>query len=280
MQIESDHPLQFMDRNREAFASDTCIPDIRLSLQINPLDISPPGPMIFDSGMVWRLYSRGEERIFRFFCDHGDPTPYKELRTGTDYSEGTIVLHRPWPGREIPDPLEYPLDELLMIHRLGQGLGVELHACGIIDASGRGWVFTGHSGAGKSTLARLWQGQDMTILSDDRIILRDIGGELRIFGTPWHGEAGFAVAADAPLAGVFVIEHGPRNEIETLSSSTAISELMARAFVPFHDAEALGTAVGLFSTLTQKQLCHRFRFTPENSAINTLLDWMKGGSNA
>ena len=73
-------------------------------------------------------------------------------------------------------PLEYPLDELLLQGLLARGRGAEIHACGIADGSGRGLLFVGQSGAGKTTMARLWEGErGITVLSDDRIILRRVG---------------------------------------------------------------------------------------------------------
>ena len=70
-------------------------------------------------------------------------------------------------------PLEYPLDELLIMHRLTQERAIELHGCGIVRADGTGNLFVGHSGAGKSTTTRLWtEREDVEILSDDRIIVR------------------------------------------------------------------------------------------------------------
>ena len=53
-------------------------------------------------------------------------------------------------------PLHYPLDELLMVHLLARGRGVEIHGSGIVDADGYGTLFAGQSGAGKTTMSRLW----------------------------------------------------------------------------------------------------------------------------
>src|SRR5213078_1486031 len=100
------------------------------------------------------------------------------------FTHGEIVLsHELEPGA---DPLAYPLDELLAVSILGQGGGVELHGCGlVVDA--KGFLFVGQSGAGKTTTARLWLSETSpTILSDDRIIVRDTENGLRMYGTPWH----------------------------------------------------------------------------------------------
>ena len=83
-------------------------------------------------------------------------------------------------------PLEYPLDELLIINLLAQGRGVEVHAAGVIDPEGCGHLFLGQSGGGKTTISRLWQGVERAeILSDeDRIILRKEAGRIWMYGTP------------------------------------------------------------------------------------------------
>ena len=265
---------------RRDFENADQTPEIGLRVVSRALQAESSGRLVFDSGMVWKLFDEDGERVFRFFSRLGGDVPYKELRIGPDYGEGEIVLHEPYDGDGLPDPLEYPLDELLVVHRLGQGLGVELHCCGIVDEAGRGWIFTGHSGAGKSTLAGLWADRDVTVLSDDRIILRNIDGAVKMFGTPWHGEAGFAVAAGAPLAGIFVIEHGKGNDIEALEPISAVSELMARAFVPFHEPVALETAIDVLGLAAQTLPCCRFRFTPDEFAIDHLKNWMRTVTDA
>ena len=265
---------------RQAFEAPIVNPDIKLRVCSRKLRAEPSGTLVFDSEMVWRLYDDGDERVFRFTSPKSSGHPYKELRVGRDYREGEIALNEPWQGRELPDPLEYPLDELLVVHRLGQGLGCELHSCGIVDADGLGWLFVGHSGAGKSTLARLWAGREVSVLSDDRIVLREIDGVIRMFGTPWHGEAGFAVATSAPLAGIVVIEHGNSNRINDLNGISAVSELMARSFVPYHEAEALETAIDVLGVAAERVPCCRFRFRPDATAVDVLSTWMKAVADA
>ena len=253
---------------------------IQLRVNRRGLRAESPGKLVFDSEMVWRLYNEGEERVFKFWLPRNGATPYKELRIGRDYREGEIVVNESWQGSRLQDPLEYPLDELLLVHRLGQGLGCELHACGIVDDSGLGWLFVGHSGAGKSTLAKLWAGRKASVLSDDRIILREIDGDIRIFGTPWNGEPDFASAESAPLAGVLVIGHGADNHIDDLDSISTVSELMARSIVPFHDVRALETTIDLLGSAAEKLPCCRFLFKPDESAIDHLSSWMRSVAHA
>ena len=89
------------------------------------------------------------------------------------------------------DPLGYPLDELLIIHRLTQERAIELHRCGIVRGGWDGEFVCRAFGGGESTTTRLWTArEEMEVLSDDRIIVRrDEGG----LGTPWGNSRGCEV---------------------------------------------------------------------------------------
>ncbi len=184
-------------------------------------DLAAPvqGDKIFDSGLLWQLYRQDAAYVFRFASPVFGAIPYKQASFDSDFTSGRVVLHREYFRRgDAVDPLEYPLDELLTMHLLAEGRGVEVHGCGVADSDGRGYLFLGQSGAGKSTLARLWaRGTGPDILSDDRIILRMLDGRLWMYGTPWHGEAGLASARRTPVEKVFFLARGARNEIAPLS---------------------------------------------------------------
>jgi hypothetical protein len=223
-------------------------------------------------------------------------------------------------------PLEYPLDELLIMHRLTQEKAIELHGSGIVRADGMGNLFVGHSGAGKSTTTRLWtEREDVEVLSDDRIIVRrdeelrveaekrmplgvasaadgvgilrlrdrsasPIGhsaqddraekqiprssrndkGKMRMYGTPWHGEAMYASPNSAPLARIFVLEHGHGNVITPLTPSQAVAELFARSFVPFHRHEYVDSALVFLEELANAVPVYRYAFEPDQRAVEKI----------
>ncbi len=133
--------------------------------------------VLFESGGVWRLL-RDADR-YRIECRSAPlgEQPYKTAFFDDTFTRGEIVLA----PRILPlhlNPLEYPLDEVLIANLLARGRGVELHSCAIIDHSGRGRVFAGMSGAGKTTTARLWQPSASGIISDDRVIVREQDGAM------------------------------------------------------------------------------------------------------
>jgi hypothetical protein len=233
-----------------------------------------PGPTLFDSGSIWRLYENRGDLQFDFTAPCFGKRPYKRLLVDRDFSRATLRMNEECfaDGPGLADPLEYPLDELLITHRLTLEKGIELHGCGIIGPNGASNLFIGHSGAGKSTTSRLWAARDgVEILSDDRIILREHASQIFMYGTPWHGEAAFALPQSAPLERIFVLEHGRGNVLTRLTRSQVVGELFARSFVPFHRHEYVDSALSFLERVADTVPCYRYSFEPDERAVEKIL---------
>lgn len=246
--------------------------DVRISVNWTHEMVEPQSGSLFDPGGLWSVFEERGGRRFFFHTDSFGPIPYKSAWFDSEFRRGEVTIFRPYfDANQAVYPLEYPLDELLMIHRLARGEGVEIHAVGVVDDAGRGHLFVGHSGAGKSTLARLWQRESRAlILSDDRIILRERGGRIWMHGTPWHGDAGIASPESAPLCGAYLIEHGTRPELRPLPKARAAAEFLARSFVPHYSAEAMDFTLGFLSRVARETPCFTFRFFPDQTAVEAI----------
>jgi hypothetical protein len=243
------------------------------------------GHQLFDSGSVWQLSESETEFRFDFSTPVLGNRPYKRFLVDRHFCRAILQMsEESFAGfSNTVDPLEYPLDELLIMHRLTQESAIELHSCGIVMPDGTGNLFVGHSGAGKSTTTRLWTTQeDVEVLSDDRIIVRrdqiqrgttKISGGMRMYGTPWHGEAAYASPGNALLARIFILEHGRGNVLRLLSPSQAVAELFARSFVPFHQHEYVDSALEFLQELVGSVPCYHFAFEPDERAVDTILDF-------
>jgi hypothetical protein len=250
--------------------------DIGVQVEWVPRLCPTLGSQLFDSGSVWSL--RETEGSFQF--DFSSPilgdSPYKRLVIDDQFSRAALLLSEEcFRNRAAPAPLEYPLDEVLIMHRLTREKAIELHGCGIVArTNGSAYLFVGHSGAGKSTTARLWTNhEDVEILSDDRIILREHTGEIFMYGTPWHGEAAYASPNSAPLSGIFILEHGLGNVITRLSRSQTVSELFARSFVPFHRHEYVESALDALQRIADCVPCYSYSFEPDHRAVEKILNF-------
>ncbi|MGH9743196.1 MAG: hypothetical protein ACRD51_12705 [Candidatus Acidiferrum sp.] len=250
--------------------SDSC----EVNLQIgwaDSLEI-PRSNLLFHSGGLWSLFAEPAGYRFSFLASLIGMTPYKEAWFDSDFRSGRVLLSQEYFDAKRPVyPLEYPLDELLMIHRLSRGEGVEVHAVGISDETGRGHLFLGHSGAGKSTTARLWMDRPgVRILSDDRIILRAREGRIWMYGTPWHGDAGVASPDSAPLSAIYLLEKGKFNEQLALPKGRAAAELFARSFVTHHSEEGIRSTLDFLDRVASQVPCSVFRFVPDETAVEAI----------
>ena len=315
-------------RSLEPFRSETRFSDI--TIQVEWTASLPPasGQKLFDSGSLWRLYVDGAGFRFDFSTQPLGEQPYKRLLVDGQFRQARLqISESSFAGTPyVVAPLEYPLDELLITHRLTQEQAIELHGSGIVRPDGTGDLFVGHSGAGKSTTTRMWtERENVHVLSDDRIIvrrdeptveaprhangatnkqqvlrLRDRSASptghsaqddtlktkthhsapgdkkrcgMRMYGTPWHGEAMFASPGSAPLSRIFVLEHGHGNVLTGLSPGQAVGELYARSIVPFHRHEYIDSALQFLQELVEAVPVYRYSFEPDQRAVDVILNF-------
>jgi hypothetical protein len=276
--------------------------DVNLKARYGELRALPSGDELFDSGSLWKLYrtlcsgvagptvgpglapasdgpNLAPDYLFRFTSPFYGPLPYKQACFNPDFTAGEIVLRADYfdLGQGV-DALEYPLSELLIVNLLAQGRGVEVHACGVQDSDGRGYLFLGQSGAGKTTIAKLWCRADPrvgqagashgpAVLSDDRIILRSLEGRTWMYGTPWHGEAELASPARVPLSRIFFLQQRPKNVLGPLVGAAAVARLMACSFVPFYSPSGLSFALAFCQQVTETVPCCDLGFVPDSRVV-------------
>jgi hypothetical protein len=313
----------------EPFRIQTGVSDVNIHVERIARLAPSSGHRLFDSGTTWELSQEDSNLQFDFTAAIFGDRPIKRLLIDSCFRQATLQMNEEClAGFPFTiEPLGYPLDELLIMHRLTQEKAIELHSCGIVRADGTGNLFVGHSGAGKSTTTRLWtEREDVEVLSDDRIIVRReessaiveppvAGGSagehevlrlrdrsaspaghfaqddivekqnphrvcsqvrndraaMRMYGTPWHGEAMYASPGSALLARIFILEHGRGNVITRLSPSQAVAELFARSFVPFHRHEYVDSALEFLQEVVDTVPCYRYSFEPDERAVERII---------
>jgi hypothetical protein len=165
------------------------------------------------------------------------------------------------------DPLEYPLDGLVLYYLTAINADIMIHASGICY-DGQGYIFSGTSGKGKTTLSNIWDNVGAQVIHDDRIIIRNIGGMYRMFNTPViKGD----VPKSAPINKIFIIEHGVENCVLKLRESSSITSVIANCIQHNYDPEMIARFLGSVSLMCSKIPVARLSFRPDRSVIEYIL---------
>lgn len=235
------------------------------------------GALLFESKLHWRAVHAGRRTIFQF---HHPPTAlhcqaYCQAIASKNFTRIEVRFSEAaWRGfsSSIPEhwELPYPLDQLVLVPVLALRGAVLLHACGAV-ISNRGLVFAGHSGDGKTTLARLLSEEGVPLLSDERIAVRRTDGEFVAFGTPWPGEGNVVSNAAHPLAAMFLLRKAPHHALG-FPSSSLVSELLARAIVPYYLPRVAARILSLFSELAFEVPFRELRFARSPGLSSLLRD--------
>ena len=240
--------------------------DIRLRYRERRPARPAKGEPLFDSGGVWRVERSGPRLVYSFSTRKRRPPLYKLVSIDEALRRGTLDFEDAPGGPHYA--LDYPLDELLFQHRLARDGAIEVHACGVVWR-GRALVFCGQSGAGKSTTARLWRrhAKQARLLSDDRLVLRPGRRSVRVYGTPWHGDGGFASPRNAPLGALFFLRHATRTRLVPLSRGEAAASLFARSFPPPWDAFGVARALDACADAAALAPAYDLAFRPDRTAV-------------
>jgi hypothetical protein len=242
--------------------------DIDVEVVRGPIPPPPPSEPLFVSGGLWTVYRQGRGLLYLIREPVHGRAPLSALVIDEARRQGRLFL-----PAGAPFALHYPLDELLFQHHLARHGGMEVHACGVAW-EGRALLFCGQSGAGKTTTARLWRRHrpPADVLSDDRMIVRERGGRLWAFGTPWHGSGRFASPRGLPLGAIYFLARGRRAAVVPMTPPVAASELFARSFPPPWEAAGIAHVLSLCARVAGEVPCARLRFRPDHSAVAAVLE--------
>lgn len=110
-------------------------------------------------------------------------------------------------------------DDILLFH--GSALAMD----------GKGYLFTAPSGTGKSTHAALWRqafGERVTMINDDKPLLRIRPDEITVYGTPWAGKANLQTNTSAPVAGIVLLHQAAVNTIRRMTERESYPRLLSQ----------------------------------------------------
>lgn len=106
-----------------------------------------------------------------------------------------------------------------------------------LELDGEAYVFSAPSGTGKSTHTALWRkhfGNRVTMINDDKPIIRKTDNGFFIYGTPWMGKSGIGNNIKAPVKAVFILQRGKENSAVRVKVGDVFKQIFSATVVP-HD---------------------------------------------
>lgn len=117
-----------------------------------------------------------------------------------------------------------------------------------LELDGEGYAFSAVSGTGKSTHTALWQkhfGDRVTMINDDKPIIRRCGGRFYVYGTPWMGKANIGTNTKAPLKAVYILERAKENRAARVLPSQVLRQLFEATVIDV-ERSRMERLLGLF----------------------------------
>jgi len=227
------------------------------------------GEAVFDEGWLWSLHRHPHGLVWRQMSASAAADLQRVAVLEPDLTGGVVyVVPSEREDGLLEYPIHHPLDKFLFNTLLAQGRGLTLHACGVIDR-GQGLLFVGESGAGKSTMAELWHGwPEVTLLSDERTIVRPWSQGWRIYGTPWYGTAGHFSSASAPLGAILFLQQGGSNRLAEVQPAEAVHRLLGCGYLPLWDRAGIEFALQCLDQVAQAVPCYELTFKAEGSVVD------------
>ncbi|MBN2665346.1 MAG: hypothetical protein JXR67_02460 [Bacteroidales bacterium] len=232
-------------------------------LFVAPYVVEVKGYKVTKSDNFWSVYKQnGDLLIITNFPD--SPGKKATLKLSLALREWDLYIENAgWST----DPMEYPLDGLILYYLTAINADIMIHASGI-SYNGRGYLFSGVSGKGKTTMSLLWDNIGAQVIHDDRLIIRNTGGIYRMHNTPVYRND---VPRSAPIDRIFLISHGDNNEMIQIREASAVSMVVANCIQHNYSQDMIARFLGSVSMMCSKVPVSTLSFRPDRSVIEYIL---------
>jgi hypothetical protein len=257
-----------------------CISDVHIIVHSDPFDLPDAAERVFHAPFVeeingilvknsdnfWSIYKHRTDLYIKTVFPHSPPEKEGILRFSLTTRKWDLFIKG---AGNATDPLEYPLDGLILYYLTVIHGDIMIHASGV-NHSGHGYLFSGVSGKGKSTMAKLWDNAGGKVIHDDRLIIRNISGKYKMFNTPVYTD-------DAPsssiLSRIYLIEHGTENKLSPVKGAAAVSLVMANCIQHSWNPEIIAGTMGSISLMCSNIPVVKLSFRPDRSVVDLILDY-------
>lgn len=217
-------------------------PTLHLELEDTPSALPPQLKDLIYRNEIWELWLDEETNLV---FTQPKQKPQRWIVIEPTFQNGKIVGNFDARNKKLEYPLQY-IDIVIYSNWLSNLGDLILHASGFAF-EGQGYCFIGDSGTGKSTLVRdLAIVPNLTVMGEDQIVLRKVGNQHMVYGTPWHETAEMCSPVGVPLRKVFFLDRHAPETVSNLFGFDAVVRILQTAFYPVYRPQVLD---GILSNL-------------------------------
>jgi hypothetical protein len=224
------------------------------------------GMQLKRSDNFWNVYKCNNYIYLEAFFPHPPEERKALLRLSKESREWLLYT-----GEAVKeaDPMEYPLDGLILYYLSALSGDIMIHASGSV-LEGKGYLFSGRSGRGKTTMARLCGDAGAFVIHDDRLIIRKKDGRYKMFNTPVYRNDD---PREAVLNLICLLDHGQGNKAYPVGGAEAVSLVLSNCIQHGWDRELVAKLLASVSDLCSKIPVVRLEFVPDKSVAGYLIDY-------
>jgi len=214
-----------------------------------------------DTQRFYSVLKYGDSLGFILYNQQGSNDIQQMTVLDTTLSHWTIYSEPMEDGRLYP--MKYPMGPILLYYLVVKNDAVMIHASGIFDGV-KGRIFTGFSGTGKSTMAKQWLSCGSIVINDDRLIIRRVGDQYRMYNTPMYYAD---QPKSAPVDAVHLIRHFPENITQRIVGAKAVSKVMAFCIQNNFDKKFIQNYIGFLTGLCLSAGIYETGFVPDTDIV-------------
>lgn len=146
-----------------------------------------------------------------------------------------------------------------------------------IAVDGQAYLFLAKSGVGKTTHIGFWMetfGDRAQVVNGDKPVLRLIGDQWYVCGTPWQGKEEWGTNTMVPLKAFCFLERGQNNEISLLPEQRVTERIFHQLLLPRDEIQMTEFFV-LLEDLLKKIPCYLLSCNLQREAAVTAYEAMR-----
>lgn len=151
--------------------------------------------------------------------------------------------------------------------------------CSSISVDGEAVMFTAKSGTGKSTHRNLWlkeYGDRVTVINDDKPVIRNIDGQFYVYGTPWQGKENMGANIRVPARSLCFLSRSETNYIGSISTTEAIARMLNQTLRP-KSPKLMSNLLELIDGFLRQVNCYDLRVNMDIEAAKVAYEGIFGG---